>query len=526
MRPIAFIFAAVALFGQNFPDIAAGPNRNWLTYHGDYAAKRHSPLREITAQNAASLVAKWTYHVDGATRLETTPLAVDGVMYVTNSNTVEALDARTGRRIWRFSEDRARSRSVNRGAAVLGGRLFFVTGDCHLVALNRHTGGVLWSRQFANPDERYFATLAPLAIQDRVIVGVGGGERGMRGFVAALSASDGNELWRFWTVPRKGEPGSETWGGFNTEWGGGGTWMTGSYDPELDLLYWPTGNPWPDFYAGERRGDNLYTCAVVALEGKTGKLRWYFQFTPGDYRDWDAQSIPVLIDGEFRGRPHKLLLHPNRNGFFYVLDRVTGEYLAATPFIDELNWAKGIDEKGRPIEVPGLVPNATGVRICPTVRGASNWMSPSFNPATRLLYVPTLEGCDIYTATSAKAETLLGFAGGGGERPPREPGRFYLRALDYRTGKRIWEYRMSPGSGQMWAGTVSTAGGVVFFGDDTGNLVCVDAASGARLWHFSTGQRITASPITFEVAGKQLVTLAAGTEIYTFGLFEPASPPR
>jgi alcohol dehydrogenase (cytochrome c) len=440
-------------------------------------------------------------------------------MYVTSSNEVHALDARTGRRIWMYRDQQSKIQRVNRGVAVLNDRVYFLTGDCRLVSLNAITGALLWSRQYADPEKNYFATLAPLALKDRIIVGVGGGERGMRGFVAAMSAETGDELWRFWTVPRKGEPGAESWGALNTDWAGAATWMTGTYDPELNLLYWPTGNPWPDFYAGERRGDNLYSCAVVALDAATGKLKWHFQFTPGDSRDWDAQSIPVLIDAPFAGKTRKLLLHPNRNGFFYVLDRATGEFLAATPFVDKLNWAKGVGKNGRPIEILGMEPNARGVKTCPAVRGASNWMSPSFNPDTKLLYVPTLEQCDVVATTSAKAETLLGFAGGGGEMIPTEPGKLYLRAIDYKTGKRVWEYPMT-GPATMWAGTVSTAGGVVIFGDDDGHLVALNAESGKHLWHYATGQRLTASPITFEVNGKQYVTLSAGTEVYTFGLFE------
>ncbi|MDZ4802394.1 MAG: PQQ-binding-like beta-propeller repeat protein, partial [Bryobacteraceae bacterium] len=342
-------------------------------------------------------------------------------------------------------------------------------------------------------------------------------------FVAAFSGSTGEELWRFNTVPKAGEPGADTWDKFNTDWGGGGTWMNGTYDPELNLVYWPTGNPWPDYYTGERRGDNLYTCSVVALDVNTGKLRWYFQFMPGDYHDWDSQSIPVLVDADWKGKTRKLLLHPNRNGWFYVIDRVTGEFLNATPFVDRMNWAKGMDAKGRPIEIPGLVPNANGVKICPSVRGASNWMSPSWNPDTKLLYVPTLEQCDVYSTSSQKAESMLGFSGGGGEGIPSEPGQFYLRAIDYRTGKRVWEYPM-PGPGTMWAGTVSTAGGVVFFGDDDGNLVAVDATQGKHLWHYAMGQKLTASPVTFEAGGKQYVAISAGTEIYAFGLFEPVKP--
>lgn len=517
--------AGLSFSQARYEDILAGPGRNWLTYAGDYGAQRHSPLKQITAANAANMVAKWTYHVDNATRLEATPIVVDGVMYITNSNEVHALDARTGRRIWRYRDEQAKLQRVNRGVAVLGDRLFFVTSDCHLIALNRITGAVIWNTKYAEADQQYFATMAPLAVKDRVIVGVGGGERGIRGFVAAFSPATGEELWRFNTVPKKGEPGAETWGNFNTDWGGGATWMSGTFDPQLNLIFWPTGNPWPDYYAGERRGDNLYTCAVVALDVTTGKLKWYFQFTPGDIRDWDAQSVPVLIDAEYKGKPRKMLLHPNRNGFFYVLDRTNGEFLSATPFVEKFNWATGVDAKGRPIEVPNLLPSATGTKICPSVRGASNWMSPSFNPQTKLLYVPTLEQCDMYTTTTAKAETILGFAGGGGEQIPKEPGKLYLRAIDYTTGKRVWEYPM-PGPATMWAGTVSTAGGVIFFGDDDGNLAAVDAAAGKHLWHYATGQRLTASPMTFEVAGKQYVTISAGTEVYTFGLFEPVKPVR
>jgi alcohol dehydrogenase (cytochrome c) len=507
------------------PDLAAtydrirtSPAADWLTYAGDYAAHRHSPLTQINRDNVASLVPQWSYHVSGATHLEATPLVYDGILYVTNSNEVHALDARTGRPIWKYHEVLSKRSEVNRGVAILGDAIFFVTSDAHLIALHRKTGGVLWDRQYADPERGQFATLAPMALKDRVIVGVSGGDGGMRGFVAAFAAATGQELWRFWTVPAPGEPGAETWGEMGPEWGGAATWLSGTYDPDLNLLYWTTGNPWPDFYGGARHGDNLYSDSLLALDVDSGKLKWYFQFTPHDTRDWDAQAWPVLVDAVYQGGLRKLLVHPNRNGYFYVLDRATGEFLRATPFVERLNWAQGIDRRGRPIEIPGREPSPNGTRICPSVRGASNWMSPSYNPATGLLYVPTLEQCDTYTSSAKKAEPLQNFAGTGGESLSREPGQFFLRALDPTTGAKRWEYPMT-GRGEMWAGTVSTAGGLVFFGDDDGQLVALDARTGQYLWHFSMGEPLNASPMTYMADGKQYVAITSSTGVFTFALF-------
>jgi len=342
--------------------IREGAGRDWLTYAGDYAAHCHSPLTQITRANVTSLVAAWVYHVDGATHLEATPLVYDGIMYVTNSNEVHALDARTGRPIWKYHDEQAKRSDVNRGVAILGDSVFFATSDAHLVALNRKTGGGLWDREFADTSRGAFATLAPMAVK-RVIVGISGGDTGVRGFIAALSAATGEELWRFWTVPAKGEPGAETWGELGPEWGGAATWLNGTYDPELNVLYWTTGNPWPDFYGGARQGANLYSDSLLALDADTGKLKWYFQFTPHDTHDWDAQAWPVLLDTVYEGRPRKLLLHANRNGYFYVLDSTTGEFLRATPFVERLNWAKGMDAKGKPIEIPGMEPSPNGTRV-------------------------------------------------------------------------------------------------------------------------------------------------------------------
>jgi len=512
--------ATVAVWGQvSYEQIRNGMGAEWLTYAGDYSGKRHSPLKQITVANANQLAAKWVYHMEVGRRLECVPLVHDGVMYVTNSNEVHALDARTGRRIWMFKDEQVKGSRVNRGAAVLGERVYFVTTDAHLVALNRRTGALIWSKQYADPAKGYFGSAAPLAVKNRLIVGVGGGDSGMRGFVAALSAETGDELWKTYTIPARGEPGSETWDEKVIDWGGGGTWLSGTFDPELNLLYWTTGNPWPDFYGGDRKGDNLYSDSVLALDATTGKMKWHFQFTPHDVWDWDAQAWPVLIEMPWEGKPRKVLLHANRNGFFYVIDRVTGEFLRATPYVDKLTWARGVDPKGRPIVVPGQVPSPAGTKICPAVRGASNWMSPSFNPETGLLHVPVLEQCDIYTSSAKDPQPMKGFAGTGGEQIPAEPGKFYMRALDPKTGKRIWEYPMT-GPVTMWAGTVSTAGGVLFFGDDDGQLVAVESKTGRHLWHFQMGQMLTASPITWELDGRQYVTIAAQTDVFTFGLHE------
>lgn len=521
--PAIFGLTASLLTAQVTPEqIRKAPAADWLTYAGDYTGQRHSTLTQINRKTVASLAPKWIYHVDGAKRLEASPLIYQGVMYVGNTNEVHALDARTGRLIWRYADNSATRKDANRGVAILGDRIFFVTSDAWLVALNRKTGAVLWQTQYGDTKKGQFATMAPLAVKDRLIVGISGGDGGVRGFVAALSAATGKELWRFWTIPAKGEPGSESWGGdFGLEWGGAATWMNGTYDPELNLVYWPTGNPWPTFYGGDRKGDNLYACSLLALDPDTGKLKWYFQFTPHDTHDWDAQSWPVLLDITFQGRPRKLLVHPNRNGFFYVLDRTNGEFLRATPFVDKLNWAKGVDAKGRPILVPDMDPTPDGRRVCPSLRGASNWMSPSFNPQTGLLYVSTLEQCGVFRSSSQRPVPMLNLGGTGEDPIKSDRGRFYLRAIDPKTGKRQWEYPMT-GNAKNWPGTLSTAGGVIFFGDDTGQLVALDANTGRHLWHFGTGQMLTASPVAYMVDGKQYVTIAAGMDVFSFGLFEPA----
>jgi alcohol dehydrogenase (cytochrome c) len=503
----------------HYEDILRSPREDWLTYNGDFAGRRHSPLDQINRRNVASLVPVWMHHVEGARHLETTPLVARGIMYVTDANRVEALDTRTGRRIWSFHVEGVKTQRVCRGAALLGDRVYLVTGDAHLIALHAASGSLLWDHEYASATNGYFSTMAPLVVKDKVLVGVGGGGSGQRGFVAALSASTGEEVWRFWTVPRRGEPGGDTWGDFPPEMGGAPTWTTGSFDPELNLVYWPTGNPWPDYYGVNRPGDNLYSDCVLALDADTGNLKWHFQFTPHDTHDWDANETLTLIDAPFRGTTRKLLVQANRNGYYYVLDRTNGAFLHAAPFVDKLNWATGVDVNGRPQEVLRMEPSPAGTKVCPCTRGAANWMSPSYDPKTGLLYVVTLEQCDIYTSSAKDAKPSTGFHGTGSEQIPAEPGRFYLRALDSVSGKRKWEYKMT-GPATMWGGTVATAGGVVFTANDDGDLVALDSAAGTELWHFNTGHSLFASPITFQSGGRQYVTIAAETDIITFALFQ------
>lgn len=512
----------------SYQDLLKPPSKNWPTYSGDYTARRFSLLKQITTQNVGSLVPQWVFHVSESRTLGTTPLVVDGLMYVSHSNEVYALDARTGRAIWHYKHAQAKKSEPNRGVALLDSQLFFVTSDVHLIALHAKTGALLWDTYYGDPNnDNYSATLAPLAINNKVIVGVSGGDIGVRGFVDAYDAATGKRLWRFWTIPGPGEPGSETWGEHPAEYSGAGTWMIGSYDPEQNLVFWTTGNPGPDFYGESRPGDNLYSDCVVALDADTGKLKWYYQFTPHDTHDWDAQEFPVLIDTIFQGKLRKLMVQANRNGFFYVLDRTNGKVLLARPFTKKLTWARGILPDGRPDVIPDMDPTPTGKKACPGIKGASNWFSPSYNPDTGLFYVMTIDQCDLYTSSARPFTKGQNYDGTAAEPIPSEPGQFFLRAIDIQTGDIRWEIPMT-GTETMgpWPGTVSTAGGLVFFADDQDYLSAADARTGQILWHFYMGQRITASPITYSVGDKQYVAIAAGTDVFSFGLFEPMRPPQ
>jgi PQQ-dependent dehydrogenase (methanol/ethanol family) len=496
---------------------------DWLTYNGNLNANRYSGLSQINASNVQQLGVKWIFTVPLWKQflpdtdyyrenmkyfgLEATPLVADGVMYLTGPHSAFALDALTGREIWGYSRTRTpgivsdASLGTNRGAAILGDKLFMVTDNAHLLALNRTTGHPVWEAVMPDEPQKYGSTVAPLVVKDMVVAGVSGGDWGIRGFIAAYKADTGQRVWRVWTVPAKGEPGIETWKGSEPKFGGGPTWLTGSYDSETDTLFWPTGNPFPDSDDHDRMGDNLFTNCVLAINPDSGKLKWYYQFTPHDVHDMDATEPPVLIDTRYHGEDRKLLLLANRNGFFYVLDRTNGHVLLATPFVSKITWASGIGPDGRPQFTP------EGDVTCP--EAATNWNATSFSPVTRLYYVMATEKCE--TKVTAHAADK--------ERTPEEPGKKYLRALDIESGKIVWEMpQIGNAEGKRCAGVLGTAGGILFFGDPNGDFVALDERNGKPLWHFPTSGENKASPMTYMVDGKQFIAVAIGTNIICFGL--------
>lgn len=491
---------------------------DWPTYSGNVDGNRHSPLSAINSQNVAKLQSVWVQTLPYAP-LETTPVVADGVMYVTAPNQVSALDARTGAEIWRFVRPRSGPGGISgdalkgatRGVAMLGDRIFFISDDAHMMCLSRLTGAVLWDVVMPEQAGQYGGTSAPLVVNDLVIGGVSGGDEGIRGFVAAYQAISGARVWRTWTVPKPGDPHSDTWQNDDNPQGGA-SWSTPSYDPRSGVLYVATGNPYPDTDGDGRGGDNLFTDSDLALDAKTGKMLWHFQFTPHDLHDWDANQPIVLADARFHGKDRALLLHANRNGFFYVLDRVTGQFLQATPLVDKLTWASGISPAGRPIVLPSSIPTAAGVETCPAVRGATNWYSAAFNPITRLFYVMTVEDCTIYRK-----------AHDGGYGPvdhPHDPAFKVLRAIDIDSGKFAWQLPLAGNPEKNYSGVLSTAGGVVFFGESSGAIAAADASTGKPLWHYEANQPLKGSPMTYQAAGRQYVAIASGSNIIAFALPE------
>lgn len=527
--------------------IARPDASEWPSYDGGPSGNRYSPLSQINRRTVGRLQAHWSF-TPGGLGLEGTPIVKDGVMYVTGAQQVCALDARTGRSIWctaRSSGQAVRAGGIaeepnkpaggeaaarpapaggavpfagitngngpNRGAAVLGDRIFFVSDDAYMVCLNRLTGAVMWMVPLTDPEYRgrYYNTAAPLVVGDLIVSGVAGGDGPVRGFLVAFRADTGVLAWRFWTVPTPDEPLAATWHGRGLPYGGGATWTTGSYDPEAGTLYWAVGNPYPPANGDEREGSNLYTNSVIALDARTGRLKWHFQFTPHDLHDWDASEPLVLIDTKWRGKDRKLLLQANRSGFFYVLDRASGEFLLARPFVHKLTWARGIGKDGVPQLVPDQIPTEQGTLTCPNVRGATNWYASSFNPGTGLFYVMANEDCGIYRKTGSIY---------AGARDPRSPGKRYLRALDITSGDIVWEKALTGANEANYGGVLTTAGGLAFHGETGGGFAAVDARTGKTEWYYRSNDVWRASPISYMVEGRQYVAVAAGGTVFAFAL--------
>ena len=506
---------------------------HWLTYSGAYDGWRFSKLAQIDRTNANRLQLKWIVQTDvGDGLFETSPIVNGEVMYVTEPpETVRALDASSGRQLWSYRRALPATLPlccgrVNRGVAVTGDRVVVGTLDAHLLALDARSGKLLWDSTVADARDGLSITSAPLAVKGLVIVGVAGGEFGVRGFLDAYDAATGRRVWRLYTVPGPGEAGHESWQGDSWKTGGGATWLTGSYDPKLGLLYWGVGNPSPNYNGDGRAGDNLYTASVIALDVDSGKLRWHFQFTPHDVRDWDANQIPVLVDAPWMGRMRALLLLANRNGFFYVLDRETGKFLSAKAYVTQ-EWALGIDaETGRPRANPAVLPTPEGVVSRPSIYGGTNWQSPSYNPLTGLLNVPFFEGTRIIFKDREPPKHTPGQAFWGGMHQARSPTETFftgIRAIDPATGEPRWEHRNPPRT-EWWrtGGLLSTAGNIIFTGDDR-DLYVVDATDGRELWRVGVGGRVNANAVTYLARGEQRLTIAAGRMLMTFGLPEAAA---
>jgi alcohol dehydrogenase (cytochrome c) len=507
--------------------------QNWLTYSGGVSSQRYSTLNQITPDNVKNLELQWIFQSRSLERYEATPLVVDGVMYtVQNPDDVLALDAVTGRIYWTYSyqtspDARPCCGRLSRGLAILGDTLFIGTIDAHVIALDAKSGKPLWNSQVGDPAKGYAITHAPLIVKDKVIVGMAGGEYGIRGYILALDTKTGKEAWRFYTIPGPGEPGHESWKDDSWQHGGASVWVTGSYDPDTNLTFWGIGNPGPDWNGDNRAGDNLYACSVVALDADTGKLKWYYQFSPHDEFDYDSTQIPVLADIDWQGRPRKVMMWANRNGLFYVLDRTTGQFLSGKPFV-KVNWMNGFDERGRPMKVASAASSKEGTLIYPGNQGGTNWYSPSFSPHTGLFYIPVW---DNYSSLYVKQDQdfVEGRTfGGGGPRPTgpatksgvqnfRADEDIYgaVRAIDPKTGDKKWEFKMAD---VTEAGILTTASDVLFTGGHEGYFFALDARNGKLLWKSPLGGEVRSGPMTYMVNGRQYVAVDAGNSLFVWAL--------
>ena len=522
MRLATLVLALASMMAAQVPyeqilkaDSAPG---SWLTYSGDYAGHRYCGLAAIHRDNVARLRPAWIYQTNDLNSFEASPIVAGGILYLSEPPShAAALDLRTGRPIWQFrravpSDVGVCCGQVNRGVAVLGGRVFLGTLDAHLLALDAKTGHLLWDVKVADYKQGYTITAAPLALRDQIVIGVSGGEYGIRGFLDAYDAATGARLWRFWTIPGAGEPGHETWAGDTWKTGSAAAWLTGTYDPAANLLYWGSGNPGPDYNGDVRPGDNLYSESLLALDASTGKLKWHFQFTPHDTHDWDSNHVPVLLDADFQGKPRQLVSVANRNGFFYLFDRNTGEFLLGKPYAHQ-TWAKGLDDRGRPIMLPDTAPKPEGTIVYPGIHGATNWNSPSYSPETRLLYVAAREEGTVFYRATAEYRAGSYFSAGGMRGIPGVEPSGSIKALDPLTGAQRWEFALhSP----PWAGVMSTAGGLVFGGTNEGNLFALDSASGKPLWDFQAGATVYAAPVCYEFEGREYIAVTAGHSLLAF----------
>ncbi|MFZ0979011.1 MAG: PQQ-dependent dehydrogenase, methanol/ethanol family [Candidatus Acidiferrales bacterium] len=500
--------------------------QNWLTYGGSYNSQQFSLLKQIDKQNVSQLKVAWIYQTSHfASNIEASPIVVDGVMYIVEPpSTVVALDVRTGLRLWSYSPKLPEHvvaiglQATSRGVALLDHTVYIGTVDSHLIALDDKTGAVRWNVHVADNAMGYAMTGPALALNGKIIVGVAGSEAAVRGFLDAYDAKTGKRLWRFWTTPRPGDPGADSWGPGAPESAGGTTWNNGSYDPDLNLIYWGTGNPAPDFNDDERPGDNLYTCSLIAIDPDTGKLKWYFQYSPHENHDWDSDEPPVLFNAKIDGKERKLVGLANRNGFYYVLDRTNGKFITGVPFVKE-TWAKGLDANGRPILAPNQQPTlGAGTLVYPSLTGGVDWTAPSYSPITGLFYVSAHETGAYFIKGTGEIEPgpPKGIVGGGGIRAlVGEQSYGAIRALDATTGKLRWQFKLLA---PAWVPVLSTAGGLVFSGSEEGNFFALDADTGKPLWQFYMGHAARSNPTTYEVDGKQYIFVSAGTVFIAFSL--------
>ena len=500
---------------------AADEPENWLMYSATLDAQRHSRLTQVNTGNVSNLELKWAYQIPEIDRAETTPLVVDGIMFITEApSNLVAVDAVTGRQYWRYDHELPDDLRIccgrnNRGVAILGETLYMSTLDAHLVAIDARTGNLRWDVEVADYSKGYSKTAAPLIVKDMVVTGIAGGEFGIRGFIDAYDAETGEQVWRTYAVAGPGDPNVSTWADDSWETGGAATWLTGSYDPDLELIYWGTGNPGPDWNGDVRLGDNLYSDSALALDADTGEISWWFQFTPHDVHDYDSIQIPILANIDYQGSERRVMMWANRNAFYYTIDRTDGDFMEGKPYALQ-TWAQGLDVDGRPIRVPGMAPTYEGVVVSPSIGGGTNWFSPAYNPDTGLFYVNAFDGEQEFFKRDEDYEEGERFTGGGGQYiQPIDTYSSAIRAINPATAEIEWEFPIQPRS---TAGIMSTAGGLLFSGSVDGYFYALNAENGRELWNISLGARVHAAPMTYSVDGQQFVTIAAGNVVFTFAL--------